>query len=38
MKATMPLAVVSAKVLLVGCAPAAFSQPCPRVTEFPPAL
>lgn len=29
---------LSALVLLTGCAPEISDRPCPRVTEFPPAL
>lgn len=28
----------SAMALLTGCAPGVSDRPCPRVTEFPPAL
>jgi len=32
------LLMLSAMVLLTGCGAAVSSRPCPRVTEFPPAL
>lgn len=33
----LPL-MLSALALLTGCAPVVSDRPCPRVTEFPPAL